>query len=56
MLYRNKNTGVIVDIQSEAGGIWEPVEKQAPVIVEPVPVPAKAKKAPAKKTTKKKTR
>ena len=55
MLYRNKNTGVIVDIQSEAGGIWEPVEEQAPVIVEPEK-PAETRKAPEKKTTKKKTR
>ena len=28
MLYRNKKTGVVVDINSEASGSWEPVKAE----------------------------
>ena len=39
MKYRNKRTGVVIDVESELGGDWEPVkaptaqktEKAAPV-------------------------
>lgn len=30
MKYRNKKTGVIIDVQSELKGAWEPVEAPAP--------------------------
>ena len=29
MKYRNKETGVVVDVQSELGGVWEPVKEKA---------------------------
>ena len=41
MKYRNKNTGVIIDVNSEMKGAWEPVEK--------APAPIK-KQATTKKT------
>ena len=41
MKYRNKNTGVIIDVNSEMKGAWEPVEK--------APAPFK-KQATTKKT------
>lgn len=44
MLYRNERTGVIIDVQSELGGKWKPVEEKT--AEEP-------KKAKAKKSTKK---
>jgi len=47
MKYRNTITGVIVDVPSEVTGIWEPVEKPAPVLQKD------EKKTPAKKTKKK---
>lgn len=28
MKYRNKETGVVVDVQSELGGVWEPVKEK----------------------------
>ena len=40
MLYKNKNTGVVIDVTSKIGGDWVPVA--------PEPV---AKKVPAKKST-----
>ncbi len=49
MLYRNKVTGVIVDIESEAGGVWKPVEAPAQ------PASDKPKK-PIRKTVKKSTK
>ena len=30
MKYRNTKTGVIIDVQSELKGAWEPVEDPAP--------------------------
>lgn len=42
MLYRNKKTGAMIDIKSEATGAWEPVEKEQKEV---------KKKAPKKKTT-----
>lgn len=47
MLYRNKRTGVVIDVESELGGDWEPVKAQAAQKTE--------KAAPVKKkgTTKK---
>lgn len=37
MKYKNKKTGVVIDVQSELRGAWEPVEE-----------PKKAEPAPAK--------
>jgi hypothetical protein len=30
MLYRNTKTGVIIDVESEMKGAWEPVKAPAP--------------------------
>lgn len=48
MLYRNIKTGEIVSVATPVTGNWEPVEKQAPVVIEEV------KKNPVRKTTRKK--
>lgn len=32
MLYRNTKTGVIIDVDSEMKGAWEPVEAPAPEV------------------------
>lgn len=44
MEYRNKKTGVVIDVESELGGIWEPVKAEKPA----------PKKAPKKTEAKKK--
>lgn len=49
MLYRHKKTGAIVDIQSKAGGDWEPV----PVASSSEEKAEKPVKKPAKKSKKK---
>ena len=50
MQYRNKRTGVIVEVQSEVTGEWEKVEEQpSPVSI----VKAEPKKRTPRKTTKK---
>lgn len=38
MKYKNKKTGVVIDVQSVLSGAWEPVKEQ----------PKKAEPAPAK--------
>lgn len=48
MLYRNIKTGEIVSVTTPVTGNWEPVEKQAPVVIEEV------QKTPVRKTTRKK--
>lgn len=40
MKYRNKKTGVVIDVESELGGDWEKVPAKPPV---------PAKKAPPKR-------
>lgn len=40
MEYRNKKTGVVIDVESELGGDWEKVTTEPPV---------SAKKAPPKR-------
>ena len=42
MLYRNEKTGVVIDVKSELGGSWKPVEEK--------------KTADAPKETKRKTK
>lgn len=49
MLYRNKTTGVIIDVPSEIKGDWEPVEAPS------APAPAQEEK-PAKGTKKRATK
>jgi len=55
VIYRNKRTGRVIDILSEAGGDWEPVTAKAPEVKAPDPEPkAPSKKpAPRKKPAKK---
>ncbi len=43
MIYKNKKTGAVIDVQSEMRGDWEPVNTEKP-----------AKKAPKKTEAKKK--
>lgn len=47
MKFKNKKTGVVIDVKSRLGGAWEPVEEK-PKKAEPAPAPVK------KKSTKKK--
>lgn len=58
MLYRNKINGAVIDISSTImSDTWEPVEKQAPVVVVPTAeaVEEKVEVAPVQpKTTRKK--
>ncbi|MBR2791079.1 MAG: hypothetical protein IKE12_00260 [Erysipelotrichaceae bacterium] len=51
MLYRNIKTGEIVSVATPVTGNWEPVEKQAPIVIEEELV---QEKAPVRKTRKKK--
>ena len=62
MRYRNVKTGAIVNVDSELGGLWIPVDAKKPVKAEPAPtVPVvvesveEFKKAPVRKRTTKKT-
>lgn len=48
MLYKNKNNGRIIDVNSQMGGAWEPVKAPATPKVE-----APKEEAPKKKGTKK---
>lgn len=47
MKYKNKKTGVVINVQSSLGGAWEPVVED--VKTDPVPAPAKPKKSTKKK-------
>lgn len=49
MLYRNKNNGRIIDVNSEMGGVWEPVKAPAT----PKAETPKVEEAPKKKGKKK---
>ena len=63
MRYRNAKTGAIINVDSQLGGLWVPVDAKkpvkaesaptAPVAVEPV---EEVKKAPARKRTTRKTK
>lgn len=45
MLYRNKKTGAVIDVQSECGGDWELIEETVKEEkAEPTPKPRKGKK------------
>lgn len=48
MLYKNKNNGRIIDVNSQMGGAWEPVKAPATPKAE-----APKEEAPKKKGTKK---
>lgn len=43
MKYRNKKTGAVIDVKSELGGDWMPVEPKKKT--EPSPAPKKKKTA-----------
>lgn len=51
MIYRNRRTGVTVEVFSELRGEWERVDKPSPVSVTEEKT---EKKTPARKTVKKK--
>lgn len=63
MRYRNVKTGAIVNVDSELGGLWIPVDVKKPE-KKTTPAPAvttaqpeeEAKKTPARKRTTKKTK
>lgn len=38
MRYRNRKTGVIIDVPSALGGFWEPIEKRSAKTAPPAPV------------------
>lgn len=48
MKFKNKKTGVVIDVPSILGGVWEPV-KEKPQKAESEPAPAKPKKSTKKK-------
>ena len=52
MLYRNTKTGATVSVTSPVCGDWEPVERQVPD--KPAAEPEPEKKAPVKRTSRKK--
>ena len=61
MRYRNVKTGAIVNVDSELGGLWIPVDAKKPEKATPAPtVPTaeavEVKKTPARKITTKKTK
>ena len=57
MRYRNVKTGAIVNVDSELGGLWVPVDAKKPEKVTPAPTVPTAesveeiKKTPARKRT-----
>lgn len=61
MLYRNVKTGAIVNVDSELGGLWIPVDAKNPEKATPAPtVPTaeavEVEKTPARKKTTRKTK
>lgn len=62
MRYRNVKTGAIINVDSELGGLWIPVDAKKPEKATPAPMVPTAKpveevkKAPAQKRTTKKTK
>ena len=62
MRYRNVKTGAIVNVDSELGGLWVPVDAKKPEKATPAPtVPTaepveEVKKTPARKITTRKTK
>lgn len=62
MRYRNVKTGAIINVDSELGGLWLPVDAKKPEKAIPAPtVPTaklveEVKKTPAQKRTTKKTK
>lgn len=57
MRYRNAKTGAIINVDSEIGGLWIPVDAKRPEKVTPAPTVPTAesvedvKKTPARKRT-----
>lgn len=57
MLYRNVKTGAIINVDSELGGLWLPVDAKKPEKATPAPTVPTAesveeiKKTPARKRT-----
>lgn len=62
MRYRNAKTGAIINVDSEIGGLWIPVDAKRPEKVTPAPTVPTAesvedvKKTPARKRTTRKTK
>ena len=62
MRYRNVKTGAIVNVDSELGGLWIPVDAKKPEKVTPAPTAPTAEsveeveKTPARKRTTRKTK
>ena len=62
MRYRNVKTGAIINVDSELGGLWIPVDAKKPEKATPAPtVPTaeleeEVKKTPVRKRTTKKTK
>lgn len=63
MRYRNAKTGAIINVDSQLGGLWVPVDAKKPIKAEPAPTAPVAvepveevKKAPARKRTTRKTK
>ena len=62
MRYRNAKTGAVVNVDSELGGLWVPVDAKKPEKATPAPTvpPAKpvedVKQTPARKRTTRKTK
>jgi hypothetical protein len=61
MLYRNVKTGAIINVDSELGGLWIPVDAKKPEKATPAPTvptaePVEVKRTPARKRITKKTK
>ena len=55
MLYRHKKSGVVIDVESELRGEWEPLEPAEPEIGDAKPTMSTEKPAPAAAKTAAKT-